>query len=227
MTGTARVFLSEVIRENRAPDQILLFACYDIGAFDPALYAQNDIPLPDRFEKSVPKRQAEFLAGRMLAQRAVNVLGAAGPVIRGSLGEPLWPKGVRGSISHSGGRVGVWATSANWHPGLDIEHLVTPREADAIRAGVLTEAERQFALSRAELTAVFSAKEALFKGLFPHVGRRFGFSSAELVALPKANGLTLKLTCALAERLPSGQKFDIQIVQKPDRVESYFQGPAT
>src|SRR6516165_9112140 len=47
------------------------------------------------------RRQAEFAAGRECAHAALAELGApAGPVPPGRAGEPQWPPGIVGSLTH-------------------------------------------------------------------------------------------------------------------------------
>src|SRR5215469_6131211 len=51
-----------------------------------------------------PRRRAEFAAGRSCARAALAALGvAAGPILPGPAGQPLWPAGVTGSITHCAG----------------------------------------------------------------------------------------------------------------------------
>jgi len=51
-----------------------------------------------------PRRRAEFAAGRSCARAALATLGvAAGPILPGPAGQPLWPAGVTGSITHCAG----------------------------------------------------------------------------------------------------------------------------
>ncbi|MDX7718893.1 4'-phosphopantetheinyl transferase family protein, partial [Aeromonas caviae] len=59
-------------------------------------------------------------------------------------------------------------------------------------------------LSLAEgVTLVFSAKESLFKGLYPRVGRYFDFLDARWLAMT-VQTLTLELKCPLTPALPAG-----------------------
>jgi 4'-phosphopantetheinyl transferase EntD len=67
------------------------------------------LPLIDESERrtvagAVPSRQHDFAAGRWCAHRTLAALGADVDVIaRGRRGEPLWPGGFTGSISHTDG----------------------------------------------------------------------------------------------------------------------------
>ncbi|MDA7430257.1 4'-phosphopantetheinyl transferase superfamily protein [Primorskyibacter aestuariivivens] len=199
---------------------------YDVDRFTPGLFAAHEILCPETLKHAVPKRQAEFLAGRLIANTALRMLGfGPGKIGRGAFGEPLWPDGIRGSITHSKGFAAVWLTTEAWHPGLDAEHMPSPSAIEAIRSGVLTEAERARPLSNRDHVAVFSAKEALFKALFPLVGKRFGFGAAELESPITDEHLRLRLTRDLANGLDAGAAFDVSLNWADTRVTSRVRGP--
>lgn len=46
------------------------------------------------------KRRREFTETRLLAHEALRRIGHDGPILKGSDGEPLWPSGIVGSLSH-------------------------------------------------------------------------------------------------------------------------------
>lgn len=49
------------------------------------------------------KRRREFAAGRSAARRALGQMGVpCQPIPKGNFGEPIWPTGYGGSISHDG-----------------------------------------------------------------------------------------------------------------------------
>lgn len=220
-------FLSCVHVERAGPGQVLLTARYDIPRFSQDLYKQANVAFPMTLERSVPKRRSEYLAGRALARFGMKELGClAAQVERGAHGEPHWPAGVSGSISHSHGYVGVWMTTQAWSPGLDIEHMPEPSGIEAIRAGVMTGKEAASNVSDRDAVTLFSAKEALYKGLFPSVGARFGFHAAELVASPGAGVIQLRLTRTLTSNLTKGSIFDVSFDWSEDRVMTRFKGPA-
>ncbi len=51
--------------------------------------------------RAVEKRKREFAIARTCAHRAVMKLGfPPSPILRGSNGQPRWPRGVVGSITH-------------------------------------------------------------------------------------------------------------------------------
>lgn len=139
-------------------------------------------------ERAVAKRREEFSAGRACAHRALKVLGVAPqPIAAGQHGEPCWPPGVVGSITHCDGyRASAVAMVADYLAvGIDAEpHLPLPD-------GLLTDiagAEEIASITR--LTEVspgihwqrllFSAKEAVYKAWFPLTKVQLGFHDAIL-----------------------------------------------
>ena len=151
------------------------------------------------------------MVGRALAGQALARLGATGAVGRDSHGAPVWPRGMQGSISHSHGMVGVWLGQGATTFGLDLEALADPRAVRAICHSVLTPGDRVHlgaTPDAAGATAVFSAKEALYKALFPRVGRFFGFDHAEIAEI-RPDGLALRLTKPLSTGWPAGCVFEI------------------
>jgi len=204
-------FLSEPELWPQGAGRCLLFAQYDIARYRDSDYAGAGLAPPDFLSRAVPKRRAEFLAGRALAGQALARLGATGAVGRDSHGAPVWPRGMQGSISHSHGMVGVWLGQGATTFGLDLEALADPRAVRAICHSVLTPGDRVHlgaTPDAAGATAVFSAKEALYKALFPRVGRFFGFDHAEIAEI-RPDGLALRLTKPLSTGWPAGCVFEI------------------
>lgn len=134
-------------------------------------------------------RRADFQNGRLAAGRCLVALGLERTPIRsGSDRAPVWPAGIIGSITHSGGV--ALAAAAHRHAwgaiGLDLEHVSGVRRlAIATRIADATE-QAWIGESRARLAAVFSAKEAIFKALYPRFGAWFGFEAVSL--RPAAHG---------------------------------------
>lgn len=179
--------------------------------------------LPGFLARAVAKRRAEYLAGRVLARQALECLGGPGGAVgRGARGEPLWPTGVQGSLSHSHGTVGAWLGTDGALLGLDIEALADARAARAIRQSVLTSDDLACIGPDPDATictAVFSAKEALYKALYPRVRQFFGFDHA-FVAATGPGGVTLRLAKPLANGIPAGLTIDIAQQWQAGRVIS-------
>ena len=91
-------------------------------------------PLPEEeplIAKSVAKRRNEFITVRYCARLALEELGVPPvPILKGEKGEPCWPDGVVGSLTHCEGFRGaaVGRTDAARSVGIDAEpHDVLPK----------------------------------------------------------------------------------------------------
>src|SRR5215471_17196874 len=90
-----------------------------------------------------PVRRSEFAAGRAVAHAALARLPApAGPILPGRAGEPRWPDGVVGSITHCAGYRACAVAPARGMAaiGIDAEPCLTL--ADGLLAAVAGAAER-------------------------------------------------------------------------------------
>jgi 4'-phosphopantetheinyl transferase EntD len=145
------------------------------------LFPEEEEPI----RRAVETRRREFVTARACAREALRRLGVpATGIPSGDRGEPIWPWGVRGSITHCRGyRACAVARSEDVVSiGIDAEvHEPLPR-------GVLEEIagppERAWASSRRfgiyADRLLFSAKEAVYKAWFPLTGRWLGFDGVEL-----------------------------------------------
>jgi 4'-phosphopantetheinyl transferase EntD len=146
-------------------------------------------PLPEEeplIAKSVAKRRNEFITVRHCARVALGELGLPPvPILKGDKGEPCWPDGVVGSLTHCTGYRGavVGRTGAVRSVGIDAEpHDVLP---DGVLNAIALDEERH------ELSALpaglhwdrilFCAKEATYKAWFPLTKRWLGFEDAHVV----------------------------------------------
>ncbi|MCW0506844.1 amonabactin biosynthesis phosphopantetheinyl transferase AmoD [Aeromonas piscicola] len=187
--------------------------CFDPAAFTPVCYEQAGILLPDSLQRAAPKRLGEFLAGRLAAREALRRVGLGDHVVAiGSAREPRWPAGFEGSISHSllqGSGMALCAVRRGQAGiGLDLEAWLEDGQACELWPGIVNDEEwgrlQRCPLGPAlGLTLVFSAKESLFKALYPRVGRYFDFLDARWLAMTEQT-LTLELKSALTPELPVG-----------------------
>jgi hypothetical protein len=71
------------------------------GRFDTGRFRPCDWDFIAPLRNSVPKRQAEFVAGRICAREALTGWGHDNVVVGiGAHREPIWPQGLLGSITH-------------------------------------------------------------------------------------------------------------------------------
>ncbi|HEY2768349.1 MAG TPA: 4'-phosphopantetheinyl transferase superfamily protein [Solirubrobacteraceae bacterium] len=152
-----------------------------------------DIPLFPEEERAlgrgaVDKRRREFITGRACAREALRQLGLSSVAIpAGARGEPSWPAGVVGSITHCAGyrACAVARTETLVTVGIDAE----PNEQlpDGVLKEIARAEERELLreLARCEPSVcwdrlLFSAKEAVYKAWFPLAERWLGFEDATL-----------------------------------------------
>jgi enterobactin synthetase component D len=192
--------------------------------FDPALLVADDfqrsaVPPPASIQRSVAKRQAEFLAGRLCARAALQQLEGLDCIP--AIGEdraPIWPGHISGSITHSTGHAAaIVAHKAQWRGlGMDLENLLPLERAERLAGEILTadELQRMAAGPREQLahvvTLTFSAKESLFKALYPIVQKRFYFEHAELLEWSEAGHARLRLLTDLSDEWCHGKELDAQ-----------------
>lgn len=166
---------------------------FDRGAYHKGLYHTTGVDLPLDIERSVLKRQAEFLAGRHVATTALQRYGTVERRVgRCGSGPPIWPSLTLGSISHSSALAfaGVSSVAKMDFLGLDVETLMV--DGFELRSTFSTAAEWNV-VSRSRVgpslaaTALFSAKESVFKALYPKVGDYFGFDAATLISWSRSN----------------------------------------
>jgi 4'-phosphopantetheinyl transferase EntD len=145
--------------------------------------------------QAVEKRRREFVTARACARGALAQLGLPSVAIpAGARGEPCWPEGVVGSITHCAGyrACAVARVVDLMTVGIDAE----PNEP--LPTGVLAEIasaeerERLRELARREPTVhwdrlLFSAKETVYKAWFPIARRWLGFEDAT-IAVDLARG---------------------------------------
>jgi len=125
---------------------------------------------------SSTRRQIEFSQGRSCAHQALAKFKLeAEPIPRNAkTREPCWPEAVRGSITHSGEYAAAAAGLADDVSGIGIDLESLSRVVDFnISRHVCVEKELEWLKTLSptkanhELRIIFSAKESIFKCLFP------------------------------------------------------------
>ena len=160
----------------------------------------NLVPLPEEeplIARSVAKRRNEFITVRHCAREALGKLDVGPvPILKGDKGEPCWPDGVVGSLTHCQGYRGavVGLTQSVRSVGIDAEpHGVLP---DGVLNAVSLPVERY------EIGALpgglhwdrilFCAKEATYKAWFPLTNRWLGFEEAHITFSIDGRGGTFR-----------------------------------
>jgi 4'-phosphopantetheinyl transferase EntD len=148
------------------------------------LYPEEEVALGN----AVEKRRREFVTARALARDALSRLGVPPqPIAAGSRGEPLWPEGVVGSITHcSGYRACAVARRADLATiGVDAEVDEALPERLLPDIALPEERRRLDALAREDPGVswdrlLFSIKESIYKAWFPLALCWLGFEDASV-----------------------------------------------
>lgn len=137
--------------------------------------------------RAVERRVLEFTAGRACARVALAGLGIHDvPVGMGVRREPLWPDGAVGSISHAAGYC-IAAVAPREHiEGLGVDIESVDALPDALIDLVCSPPEKVWCECQESLATgvlakfMFSAKEAVFKCLYPVFGEELDFEDVAL-----------------------------------------------
>lgn len=172
-------------------------------------------------------RVAEFWLGREAARRAILKLGVAPEILRREAdGLAIWPRDVFGSISHSIGRDALWAAAAATRTdhgfliGVDLEARVRRRKSDAsaLAARICHESELRWVNEgtgpeecESRSLLCFSAKESIYKALYP-VTRQFMRFSDVVLSAESPTKLRGRLTSDFTSFYRRGFEFSIYAV---------------
>jgi 4'-phosphopantetheinyl transferase EntD len=138
--------------------------------------------------QAVPKRRNEFATARFCARKALGELGLSPVAIpSGERGQPQWPAGVVGSITHCQG----YRAAAVAHQremltlGIDAEPNTPLPDGllrDIARPEEIPRLQKLYGLGGAVHwdRLLFSAKESVYKAWFPLAKRWLGFEDATL-----------------------------------------------
>lgn len=156
--------------------------------------------------RAIPKRQAEFAAGRRAARAALAQLDQAAVAIpAGADRAPLWPNGLVGSITHDQGFALAVVAHARSVRAVGVDLTQAQDLPGTTRNAILKSAQEQ-KLHGLEARAVFSAKECIFKALYPDVKAFFGFDAASVFPNLQENSFTAELLKDLGP-YPKGTAF--------------------
>ena len=133
------------------------------------------------------KRRAEFTTGRIFAHEALSKFGLESePILRNpETREPCWPDSVWGSITHSTGFAAVAVGLKKDIKGVGIDMESLSRSVDFnIRRHVCVDSELEWLESlptkhaNRALRIIFSAKESIFKCIYPGTKTYLTFKDA-------------------------------------------------
>jgi 4'-phosphopantetheinyl transferase EntD len=184
-----------------------------IGAILPgcvvAVATREDMPDLELFPEeqshiagAVEKRRREFTTARGCAHEALARLGVVKSAVpAGEHGEPRWPAGIVGSITHCESyRACALAHAREMTAiGIDAEpNTGLPSSVAAADIAAPSELKQLGALARQAPTVhwdrlLFSAKEAVYKAWYPLTQRWLGFEDAHITIDPRRQTFTARL----------------------------------
>ncbi|XAM73909.1 4'-phosphopantetheinyl transferase superfamily protein (plasmid) [Pantoea stewartii] len=191
------------------------FVFYDIKFYQDKFYNDYNIYLPEKIRESVIKRRAEFFSGRLCADMAMNLLGFFNKQVAVSPARvPLWPEGLIGSISHTDNLAIAVVAHVDTLTLIGVDLEIRNPEVFISIADQFTSTQEQIYLQTTEmpydlaLLITFSAKESLYKALWPEVNAFFDFSAAAIINIDiNTQKFHLRLTTSLTNKFQSGTVF--------------------
>jgi 4'-phosphopantetheinyl transferase EntD len=143
----------------------------------------------DAVGRAVEKRRREFTTARACARDALSQLGLSPQAIpTGPRGEPRWPEGIVGSITHCAGYRACAAARSPDLVTIGVDAEVNEPLPDGVLGDIALPPEREWIAGLShEAPAVcwdrllFSAKESVYKAWFPLAERWLGFEDAVVV----------------------------------------------
>ncbi|MDD5067347.1 MAG: 4'-phosphopantetheinyl transferase superfamily protein [bacterium] len=167
-----------------------------------------------QIEESLSKHKEDFATGRWCARKLLKKIGVrSSSILKGGEGEPIWPEGVVGSISHTRG---AWCASLASREhylslGIDIEPLARDVSRSAVRYFTTIE-EREWLKKKKERALyeklVFCAKESIFKLLYPLLRSRFYFQSVTVFPPSRGTHFTALLNRDLNKIFRKGRRIN-------------------
>ncbi len=167
--------------------------------------------------RAVEKRRRQYTAGRLLSRQLLQEWDHGDhPLVPDADRVPTWPTGLVGCITHTD----IWCAavvgrSAAWRGlGIDVEPatpLSEPLHASVCRAEELQWLSERSPTERGLLAkAIFSAKESIYKALFPEVREFLGFEGMR-IELTRLKGTDWQFTAELQRpwgTLQPGARFE-------------------
>jgi enterobactin synthetase component D / holo-[acyl-carrier protein] synthase len=175
------------------------------------------------------KRRNELLLGRAAARLALIRAGLANPspVMRRVGGDPDWPAGIVGSITHCA----PWAIAAVASSsrvkalGIDLEDVLSVPETEIAEA-VCRSSELRWVFeardSQLRTAMLFSAKESVYKALYPKCQKFFDFHAVELTWLAQESRFRGVLFSQLNAEFSPGFCFEVHCQQLRHFVFTYL-----
>ncbi|MEA3223138.1 MAG: 4'-phosphopantetheinyl transferase superfamily protein [Thermodesulfobacteriota bacterium] len=191
------------------------FAVKTMDGLDDYLLSSEELKIIS--PRAVEKRKTEFILGRAACNSALRDVGLTPPppVLKGRSGEPIWPEGYVGTITHTGD-IAMCAVCHKTRAdgiGMDIEKIegdISPDVYNIVCIGRELEwvLENQ-SQSITRFKQIFSAKEAAFKAFSPHAPEFVDFKDAILRWDDEEDHFFGELLRPVGDAYPKGYGFEV------------------
>jgi enterobactin synthetase component D len=229
--GAMASFITVNEIDQRLDPAVLITASFTPQLFDDGFFKDAGVHLPENIRNASKKRKAEFFAGRYLAALAMQHDNIEHfDILADESRCPIWPSQYIGSISHSDGFAACAFASKNKLSaiGIDSQEILTPARAERLWTKIIDEDE--LAITRSAdmdlneaLTLCFSAKESIYKALYPAIQHFFGFSAAKLCSInSKKQCLEFNFSPSLASAIGLKDSLQIYFFHNDNRIFSYL-----
>jgi len=179
--------------------------------------------VPEVTERAVVKRRCEFYSGRWAAAQAIaRLTGIIDTPQVNSDRSPAWPHGLIGSITHTNdyALAAVARTSKVRRIGIDLESINAVAKVENLNEMICTKHELDLLKAKPvyeSLALLFSAKESLYKSLYPEVGVYFDYLDVRLAASDESS-LVLRLQKSLGDVFAEGDCFRVNYLVEDKHV---------
>lgn len=167
--------LSEFARVN------VVVSSGEFNIFDSPFAEERELVL-----NAISLRRAEFFTGRYHARQVLTKLGCpTAPILRGEKGNPLWPAGILGTITHDLGAAVVAAMATGKFCGFGIDMVLNPARIDeSLQPLIARPMELKILANHCEcsfiLALAFSLKESVVKAISPMINGYLDLMNIEL-----------------------------------------------
>jgi enterobactin synthetase component D len=177
-------------------DNVSIYHCeFAKDHYKDSLFGELAVVYSDTLDRAVPKRKAEYLAGRFCAKQALAKHSIENFVIKSDKNRaPLWPDGIKGAITHSNHNALV---AVNNSPdvlgiGIDVESVMTDKTMNDVKEAIVKGDENRFldmspsipgTTAGTVVSLIFSIKESFFKAAYPSTGFYFDFDAVTVTVL--------------------------------------------
>ena len=185
----------------------------DLVAVFARVMARDDALLPEEaalVAGAERSRLVAFASGRHAAHVALRELGVSRVAVPRRGRAPVWPPGVVGSITHSRSLAAAVVGRLCRHVGIGVDIEPQGRVTPRVGERVLTVGERNALPEAAWRTALFSAKESVFKAVNPIVGEYLALGDVEITFADDAlGGFSANTTrrCESSETVAAGRGY--------------------